>query len=108
MRNNRCAFRATINIDKVFGKKTIDIEMSDFYGCLRDSVEKPLRLRVAYDQDVLMSTNNKPMIAREEAKRAMYQFRQAVIAQAEMFFEEFYRYNVDLMADAILDCLQSK
>ena len=108
MRNNRCPFIATISDEKVFGTKTIDIQVGNFYECMKDCIEKPLSLRLRFDDSYHLSFSDERLVfvAREEAKRAMHQFRQAVIAQAEMFFGEFYHYNLDSMADAILYCIK--
>lgn len=107
MNKNRCWFRARIGHDKIFKHNTIDIEMSDFYGCLKDSIQKPLSLRIRMGE-VLNSycsiTNDE--ISNLYAKNAMHQLRQAIINQVEQFFDEFHHYNFEDMRMAIKECLE--
>lgn len=106
-RNNRCWFRARINHEKVFKCKTIEIMMSDFYGCLKDSVEKPLSYRIRIDEDLQSHTAAvNDHIINSYTKDAMHNIRQAVLCQAEQFFDEFYHYNFEDMQQAIKECLE--
>src|SRR5215204_4659635 len=104
MGNNRCWFRAYIGRREAFRQKTIQIEMSDFYGCLKDSVTKPLALSLAFS-DQACNNDNVEIISEQEANRAMHQLRAVVMKQAEMFFEEFYHYNFEDMKRAIKECI---
>jgi hypothetical protein len=107
MKNIRCWFRATISRDEIFKSNIIDIQLSDFYGCLKDCMQKPLSLRIRMDpalNSYCTITNDE--ISNHYAKNTMHQLRQAVIAQAEQFFDEFYHYNFDDMRMAIKECIE--
>lgn len=104
--NIRCWFRANIIDEKVFGRNQINIELSDFYGCLKDTVKKPLSIRLTMDSDIAKCGLSTHKIAEEYAKKTMFDLRQAVIRQAEQFFDEFYHYNLEDMKEAIKECIQ--
>lgn len=107
MNNNRCWFRASIWHEKIFKCNVIEVRMSDFYGCLKDSVQKPLSLCVRMPTEIQSHAgNDNEALADYYAKDTMHQLRQAVIHQVENFFEEFYHYNFADMRKAFKDCLE--
>jgi hypothetical protein len=108
MKNNRCWFRARISHEEIFKCNTIDIELSDFYGCLKDSVKKPLvlRLRMRPLADFASAPNDE--IVNYYAGDAMHRLKHAIILQAEQFFDEFYHYNIEDLRTAIKECIEWK
>ena len=106
-KNKRCWFKSEINRDQIFRSNTIDIRISDFYGNLKESIQKTLSLRIRMDAAInSYCTITNDEISNHYTKNAMHQLRQAVILQAEQFFDEFYHYNFEDMKASIKECLE--
>ena len=103
----RCSFLAFRSKKSFFESQSITIRLNNFYECLSDSVNSPLEVSTLVNRNWGMDGEGyNDARALQMANDAMNHIRSTLINQAEMFFKEFYHYNIEEMKNEYKKCLE--